>query len=173
MGQPLATSELVNDCITDCQRNNTKDATVKELLGDATVMEQLLGYETVNEQLLEEDTVKDQLLREATVKAQLVGIETARKRLLAKEKCKQQLLGKQIKNLPRSVLQERFKEDMLSNMVIDDKFQVYIYGNDINYETKSRFDKMFKDLYITAKRPEIPFIRCEMKINIEKSKPFN
>jgi len=66
-----------------------------------------------------------------------------------------------------------FKEDMLNIMIVDGKFPVYSYGNDINYETKSRFDKMLKDLYSTAKTQEISFTRCKMKISIEKSKPFS
>lgn len=45
-------------------------------------------------------------------------------------------------------------------------------GENVGYATKCNFTEIFKTIYTNAERLSTPVIKSEMKIVMEKSKPF-
>ena len=66
-----------------------------------------------------------------------------------------------------------YERDML-NINIVEKHEIECNcGKEVSFQTKCQFMEIFKKHYIEVVKPKVPIIRSELKICIEKSKPFS
>ncbi|XP_033243004.1 uncharacterized protein LOC117186387 isoform X1 [Drosophila miranda] len=63
--------------------------------------------------------------------------------------------------------------DIFNINYLEDEKVDYICGEKISHELKCQLRQAIEDYYVNTVRPKEPLVKCEIKLSLEKSKPFS
>lgn len=66
-----------------------------------------------------------------------------------------------------------FEKQILAISYEPDDNTPLIIGHNVSYVDQQNFRKLFSEFYVSPQRPSEPKIKCEMKLVLENTKPFN